>query len=116
MSVLTVPRPKLPAVPDMLRHAPSIGVLALIVGLFASVGTGLNAGGSPASMKEAAAALEVTPAGEEACRRYAQIREQLLVKSVRATGADPARLSEIAAAMRSLSGQYDQAARAAASL
>lgn len=60
--------------------------------------------------------VTVTPAGEEACRRYAQIREQLLVKSVLATGADPARLSEIAAAMRSLSGQYDQAARAAASL
>lgn len=60
--------------------------------------------------------VEVTAAGEEACRRYAQIREQLLVKSVRAAGADPARLSEIAAAMRSLSGQYDQAARAAASL
>ncbi len=60
--------------------------------------------------------VEVTPSGEETCRRYAQIREQLLVKSVRATGADPARLSEIAAAMRSLSGQYDQAARAAASL
>lgn len=60
--------------------------------------------------------VEVTQAGEEACRRYAQIREQLLVKSIRATGADPARLSEIAAAMRSLSGQYDQAARAAASL
>lgn len=58
----------------------------------------------------------VTPAGEDACRRYAQIREQLLVKSVLATGLDPKRLSEIAAAMRSLSGQYDQAARAAASL
>lgn len=60
--------------------------------------------------------VAVTPAGEEACKRYAQIREQLLVKSVLATGVDPARLSEIAAAMRSLSGQYDQAARAAASL
>ena len=60
--------------------------------------------------------VAITPAGEEACRRYAQIREQLLVKSVLATGLDPARLSEIAAAMRSLSGQYDQAARAAASL
>jgi len=58
----------------------------------------------------------VTQAGEEACRRYAQIREQLLVKSVLATGVDPARISEIAATMRSLSGQYDQAARAAASL
>jgi len=60
--------------------------------------------------------VEVTPAGEEACQRYGQIREQLLVKSIRATGVDPARLSEIAAAMRSLSGQYDHAARAAASL
>ncbi|OYX11500.1 MAG: hypothetical protein B7Z15_11695 [Rhizobiales bacterium 32-66-8] len=60
--------------------------------------------------------VTVTLAGEEACRRYAQIREQLLVKSVLSTGVDPKRLSEIAAAMRSLSGQYDQAARAAASL
>ncbi|MEI5666283.1 winged helix DNA-binding protein [Bosea sp. CCNWLW174] len=60
--------------------------------------------------------VAITPAGEDACKRYAQIREQLLVKSVLATGVDPARLSEIAAAMRSLSGQYDQAARAAASL
>jgi predicted MarR family transcription regulator len=60
--------------------------------------------------------VEVTPAGEDACRRYAQIREQLLVKSILATGIEPARLSEIAAVMRSLSGQYDQAARAAASL
>lgn len=58
----------------------------------------------------------ITPAGEDACRRYAQVREQLLVKPVLGTGVDAARLSEIAAAMRSLSGQYDQAARAAASL
>ena len=60
--------------------------------------------------------VAITPAGEEACRRYAQVREQILVKSVLASGADPGRLSDIAAAMRSLSGQYDQAARAAASL
>jgi predicted MarR family transcription regulator len=60
--------------------------------------------------------VQVTQAGEDACKRYAQIREQLLVKSVLGTGLDPARLSEIAAAMRSLSGHYDQAARAAASL
>jgi predicted MarR family transcription regulator len=60
--------------------------------------------------------VAATQAGEEACRRYAQIREQLLVKSILATGLEPARLSEIAATMRSLSGQYDQAARAAASL
>jgi predicted MarR family transcription regulator len=60
--------------------------------------------------------VAVTQAGEEACLRYAQVREQLLVRPVLGTGMDPARLSEIAAAMRSLSGQYDQAARAAASL
>ncbi len=60
--------------------------------------------------------VAVTPAGEEACRRYAQVREQLLVKPVLGSGIDPKRLSDIAAAMRSLSGQYDQAARAAASL
>lgn len=60
--------------------------------------------------------VSVTQAGEAACLRYAQVREQLLVKPVLGTGIDPARLSQIAAAMRSLSGQYDQAARAAASL
>jgi predicted MarR family transcription regulator len=60
--------------------------------------------------------VAVTQAGEDACLRYAQVREQLLVRSVLGTGMDPARLSEIAAMMRSLSGQYDQAARAAASL
>ncbi|TAJ31333.1 MAG: transcriptional regulator [Bosea sp. (in: a-proteobacteria)] len=60
--------------------------------------------------------VAITSAGEDACRRYAQVREQILVKSVLASGADAGRLSDIAAAMRSLSGQYDQAARAAASL
>lgn len=60
--------------------------------------------------------VAVTQGGEDACRRYAQVREQLLVKSVLATSIDPQRLSEIAAVIRSLSGQYDQAARAAASL
>ncbi len=73
---------------------------------------GLIKGGRKGKEKTAS----VTPAGEEACRRYAQVREQLLVKSVLATGVDPERLSEIAAVMRSLSGQYDQATRAAASL
>jgi predicted MarR family transcription regulator len=44
------------------------------------------------------------------------VREQLLVPSVIATGLDPKRLSAFAAELRALSGQYDQAARAAASL
>ncbi|MGA7973523.1 MAG: transcriptional regulator, partial [Pseudolabrys sp.] len=44
------------------------------------------------------------------------IREALLVRSVKSAGLDEQRLSEIAALMRALSGHYDQAARAAASL
>jgi predicted MarR family transcription regulator len=44
------------------------------------------------------------------------VREALLVKSVLGTGVDTDQLSEIAARLRALSGQYDQAARAAASL
>jgi predicted MarR family transcription regulator len=60
--------------------------------------------------------VTVTAAGEAACKRYALIREELLVQSVLATGMDPEALSRIAARMRSLSGQYDQAARSAASI
>lgn len=60
--------------------------------------------------------ISITPAGEEACRRYAEIREALLVKSILDTGVDAGVVSKIAAQMRALSGQYDQAARAAASL
>jgi predicted MarR family transcription regulator len=60
--------------------------------------------------------VAVTPAGEEACRRYAKVREALLVKSVLAAGLSGSEISAIAERMRALSGQYDQAARAAASL
>jgi predicted MarR family transcription regulator len=60
--------------------------------------------------------VQITPSGEALCARYREVREELLVKSVLATGIDTARLSEIAAQMRALSGLYDQAARAAASL
>ena len=58
----------------------------------------------------------ITPAGEAACRKYAEIREALLVDSVLSTGVEGAALSEVARRIRSLSGHYDQAARAAASL
>lgn len=57
-----------------------------------------------------------TPAGEAACRRYAEVREALLVESVLSSGLDGPMLSEMARRLRSLSGHYDQAARAAASL
>ncbi|WP_245496755.1 winged helix DNA-binding protein [Lichenibacterium ramalinae] len=60
--------------------------------------------------------VAATPAGAEACRRYGEIREALLVRSVAALGLDRAALSTLAAQMRVLSGHYDQAARAAASL
>jgi predicted MarR family transcription regulator len=60
--------------------------------------------------------VAITAKGEAVCRKYREIREALLVKPVRGTGADERKLSEIAGTMRALSGHYDQAARAAASL
>lgn len=57
-----------------------------------------------------------TPAGVEACGRYAAMRETLLVESVLATEVSAEALSAIASRLRALSGHYDQAARAAASL
>jgi len=60
--------------------------------------------------------VAITAKGETVCKKYRDIREALLVKPVRGTGVDEARLSEISATMRALSGHYDQAARAAASL
>jgi predicted MarR family transcription regulator len=60
--------------------------------------------------------VTATAAGQQACERYRTVREALLVPPVMATGLDPARLSAFAAELRALSGQYDQAARTAASL
>ncbi|KGD98253.1 winged helix DNA-binding protein [Rhizobium sp. YS-1r] len=57
-----------------------------------------------------------TEAGAEACARYKAMRESLLVRSVLATEVSAESLSEVAARLRALSGHYDQAARAAASL
>lgn len=57
----------------------------------------------------------ITREGADLCLKYREIRERLLVDSVRTLGLDEARISEIAALMRVMSGQYDQAARAAAS-
>jgi predicted MarR family transcription regulator len=60
--------------------------------------------------------VELTAKGVDVVQRYHKIREALLVRSVKSAGLDEQRLSEIAALMRALSGHYDQAARAAASL
>jgi predicted MarR family transcription regulator len=60
--------------------------------------------------------VTITPAGQAACEKYREVREALLVPSVLNAGGDAKRLSAFAAELRTLSGHYDQAARAAASL
>jgi predicted MarR family transcription regulator len=60
--------------------------------------------------------VALTRKGEGLIRAYTRLREQLLVTPVKSSGSDPRRLSEVAALMRAMSGHYDQAARAAASL
>lgn len=60
--------------------------------------------------------VRVTPAGARACARYREVREAVLVGSVRSLAFEEAEVSRIAALMRALSGQYDQASRSAASL
>jgi predicted MarR family transcription regulator len=61
-------------------------------------------------------AVSVTSEGAEACARYREVREGLLVAALKELKVDEAQLSGVAALMRALSGQYDQAARGAASL
>lgn len=60
--------------------------------------------------------VAITAAGEAACLAYREIREAALVRTVRELGVDAAQVSRLAALLRALSGQYDQAARSAASL
>ncbi len=60
--------------------------------------------------------VSLTAKGGEVVQRYRKIREALLVQPVKGAGTDERKLSEIAGLMRALSGHYDQAARAAASL
>ena len=60
--------------------------------------------------------IGTTPKGVEVCMRYRSVREAVLVESVKGLGLDPHAVSSVAATLRALSGHYDQAARAAASL
>jgi predicted MarR family transcription regulator len=55
-------------------------------------------------------------AGQELIDHYREVREACLVAALSREGADNAKLGELAAFLRFLSGMYDQAARAAASL
>lgn len=60
--------------------------------------------------------VRATEKGVAACQRYHEVRETLLIESIGKLNLDEAALSEIASVMRIISGQYDQAARSAASL
>ena len=60
--------------------------------------------------------VEITTQGAEACEKYKQVREALLIASVKEVGLEEAEVSRVAGILRALSGQYDQAARGAASL
>ena len=60
--------------------------------------------------------VQITDKGADACARYAEVREKLLVASTQRVRPDEESLSEIAAALRFLSGAYEQAARAAMTL
>lgn len=58
----------------------------------------------------------ITPAGEDACVEYRRLREVLLVEPMKAMGLDEREMSRLAATLRLVSGNYDQAARAAAAM
>lgn len=57
--------------------------------------------------------VQVSPAGAQACDTYRQIRERLLLRTLKALELEPEDVSKLAALLRLMSGQYDQAARAA---
>ncbi len=57
-----------------------------------------------------------TDQGEDVCAKYREIREKCLVESANATDRNFAEISKSATVLRSMSGLYDQAARAAASI
>ncbi|AVO38519.1 winged helix DNA-binding protein [Pukyongiella litopenaei] len=54
--------------------------------------------------------------GRDLCDRYREVRDQCLTDVLSGTGIAGAELREVAAHLRALSGLYDQASRAAASL
>ena len=60
--------------------------------------------------------VSITEQGATLCTRYRDVREALVVQGVHQLGHDPADISHVAALLRALSGAYDQASRAAASL
>lgn len=60
--------------------------------------------------------FSTTEQGGGVCSRYAEIRETCLIDSLASMGIERAEISRVAGILRAMSGLYDQAARAAASL
>ncbi len=60
--------------------------------------------------------VKITAKGAEACARYAQIRERLLVDSTANARPSEETLSEVAALLRFMSGAFNQATRSAITL
>nr|WP_277923951.1 winged helix DNA-binding protein [Sphingomonas hankookensis] len=60
--------------------------------------------------------VTATDKGRDFCTAYRDLRETMLAEAIAADGPDAAQLSQAAALLRRLSGQYNQAARAAATL
>jgi predicted MarR family transcription regulator len=60
--------------------------------------------------------FSTSPQGQACIGRYRDVREACLVAAIAQEGTDNAKLAELAAFLRFLSGMYDQAARAATSL
>ncbi len=60
--------------------------------------------------------VEISATGEQACLIYREIREAVLERTVRELGFDSEQISKLSTMLRAISGQYDQAARTAASL
>lgn len=58
----------------------------------------------------------VTPQGRKFCDDYRDIRQQCLIASIKTMDSNGEGLSSVAETLRALSGIYDQASRAAASL
>ena len=57
-----------------------------------------------------------TKGGVSLCEKYREMREQCLIEGLKVVDGEGRDLSAIAATMRTLSGIYDQASRAASSL
>lgn len=60
--------------------------------------------------------LVATEEGAALCTRYGEVRHSLMVSAIERAGGDAEQLSRLAALLRGLSGHYDQATRAAATL